>query len=345
MYFTFLPLISPLFSCTTSSQVEELEGGGALGGVAAYRRQKAALEKRAQSLQPQVEALSVSKRDAEANLQTKTDALAARSAANAAAQARAVELEAQEKATGKASEMLKLMELVLLNEQLRQQEQSFKANVKRQLGNLNAEVAALEAKEAADAQGNASNSDDARLREIEAMHEKVTAKYARLRQLLAERNLAVSLSSRRIDDVPLRSELIQYEKRFTELYAQVAGKLAENKKYFEACNTLEETKRMLAKEVSLINSIADNFDAAMASKATKESFVGQLAGIIASTDQSLVKQRATLATKDQALSALQDTYQGLVDEQREYFKAVKDFQAECTKNELYSAKLQEMASA
>jgi small-conductance mechanosensitive channel len=330
--------------------VEELgEGGGGLGGAAAHRRQVAALEKRAQQLQPQVASLARAKRDAEAHLAAKAEALAARAAANAAASARAAALEAQAAAAaGPAGELATLKGLVVLNEQLRSQEQSFKQNVKRQLGNLTAELAALEAKELADASSSDGNggggADDARLREIEAMHGKVTAKFARLRQLLAERNVAVSLASRLVDDVPLRAELLQYERRFNELYAQVAGKLAENKKYFAAYNTLDETHRMLAKEVTLINSIADHFDAAMASKATKEAFVAQLAGIIASTDAALGTQRAALAAKDATLEGLQAQHQALVDEQRAYFKAVKDFQAECTKNELYAAKLQEMTS-
>jgi hypothetical protein len=59
------------------------------------------------------------------------------------------------------------------------------------------------------------------MQEIEVMHSKVMAKYDRLRSLLAEKNLSLSSSSRAIDDVPTRTELIQYERRFTELYQQV----------------------------------------------------------------------------------------------------------------------------
>jgi uncharacterized FlgJ-related protein len=118
--------------------------------------------------------------------------------------------------------------------------------------------------------------------------------------------------------------------------------LGENKKYFEMYNTLDETHRILSKEVSLINSITDNFDAAMKTKATKEQFLNQLSGIISSTEGSLVKQRATLAAKDARLEALTAAHQALVDEQRRYFKAVKDFQEECNKNELYSTRLAEL---
>ena len=49
----------------------------------------------------------------------------------------------------------------------------------------------------------------------------ILTKYNRLRQLLAEANLEVAHAVRTIDDVPTRTELIQYERRFVELYQQV----------------------------------------------------------------------------------------------------------------------------
>ena len=50
-------------------------------------------------------------------------------------------------------------------------------------------------------------------------------------------------------DQPNRAELVQYERRFRELYQQVASKLEETKKYFNLYNTLEERKTYLGKEV------------------------------------------------------------------------------------------------
>ena len=87
------------------------------------------------------------------------------------------------------------------------------------------------------------------MREIEEMHTKVSAKYDKLRQLLAERNLEVARSIRIIDDVPSRTELIQYERRFVELYQQVSWKFEENRKYYDLYNTLDEQRNFLQKEV------------------------------------------------------------------------------------------------
>ena len=75
------------------------------------------------------------------------------------------------------------------------------------------------------------------------------AKYDRLRELLAQANLEVSHSVRKIDDVPTRTELIQYERRFVELYQQVAWKLDETKKYYAMYNTLDTTLSFMQKEV------------------------------------------------------------------------------------------------
>ena len=77
------------------------------------------------------------------------------------------------------------------------------------------------------------------------------AKYNKIRQLLAESNLDVANTTRIIDDIPTRSELIQYERRFVELYHTVAYKLEETKKYYSMYNTLDTTLSFLQKEVEL----------------------------------------------------------------------------------------------
>ena len=83
------------------------------------------------------------------------------------------------------------------------------------------------------------------------MAHQVMAKYNRLRGLLAQTNLELARNIRIIDDVPTRSELIQYERRFVELYQQVAWKLDETKKYYALYNTLDSTLSFLQKEVSV----------------------------------------------------------------------------------------------
>ena len=90
-------------------------------------------------------------------------------------------------------------------------------------------------------------------KEIEEMYQKVLSKFNRLRQLLAEANQEVASSVRFIDDIPTRTELIQYERRFVELYQQVAWKLEETRKYYDMYNTLDTTLGFLQKEVRNIS--------------------------------------------------------------------------------------------
>ena len=56
---------------------------------------------------------------------------------------------------------------------------------------------------------------------MEAAHQKLQEKHSKVRELLADANLELSNALRIVDEVPTRTELIQYERRFEELYRQV----------------------------------------------------------------------------------------------------------------------------
>ena len=144
-------------------------------------------------------------------------------------------------------DLLVLKELIVLNESLKNQESSFKANCKTELMDLTQQLEVIEG-----ILENENNEENQRYHEIEEMHQKIMLKYDRLRQLLSETNLEVANTSRLIDDIPTRTELIQYERRFGELYQQVAWKLEENRKYFDLYNTLETSLSFIQKEVSLL---------------------------------------------------------------------------------------------
>jgi len=188
----------------TRRRIEGMGEGGVMGGMASYKRQKGVLEKRKEALQPDLEALEAERRVHEAAMEAKANALREQQAKLAQAQAMVAELEEKEVASGMKDELARLKSLVMMNEQLKGQEMAFKANVKRQLAKLQADIADLDAK------GDGAGEDESsRLTEIEAMHVKVMTKYDRLRSFLAERNLDISTNSRLIDDIPTRSELIQ----------------------------------------------------------------------------------------------------------------------------------------
>jgi DNA repair exonuclease SbcCD ATPase subunit len=166
-------------------------------------------------------------------------------------------------------ELTSLKNLVSLNETLRSQEAEFKESCKAQLQELKGLIAAAQGADMDERE----QEEDKKLRDIEEMHNKVCpfcflscssllshpqvmAKYNRLRALLAQTNLDLARNVRIIDDVPTRSELIQYERRFVELYQQVAWTLDETKKYYSLYNTLDTTLTFIQKEVLLSLSLS-----------------------------------------------------------------------------------------
>lgn len=242
-----------------------------------------------------------------------------------------------ERAANEQDELATLKNLVSLNETLRAQEASFKESCKAQMQELQGMIAAVEGGEEKD------SDEDKKLRDIEDMHGKVMAKYNRLRGLLAQTNLDLARNIRIIDDVPTRTELIQYERRFVELYQQVAWKLDETKKYYSLYNTLDTTLSFLQKEVKLLNSIGGSFDEAMQNPQSSAEYLEQFKNILKGVEDSLMRQCVTAERQEQRVEELKATHQNLVDEQRKYFKTVKDFQEECTKNEWLAEKLEQMS--
>ncbi len=308
---------------------------GKLGQLASYKRQKQNLLK----LKEEVEAKAATAQSAVTSMLDKLSIIQKeRDHAleyNVGLKAMVAKLTELELSSGQQEELAMLKRLIIMNESLKAQEAAFKASCKAQLQDLQEKINSLD--EGGD------NSDDAKkFNDIEDMHNKMLAKYNRLRQLLAETNLEISNSSRIIDDIPTRTELIQYERRFVELYSQVAWKLEETRKYYALYNTLDTTLNFLSKEVKLLNSISENFNDAMTSTQTKAEYLKQIDQIVRGVEDSLVRQEGILKGKEKTLDELKSNHQNLVDEQRRYFKAVKDFQEECNKNEWLSNKLQSL---
>jgi hypothetical protein len=124
----------------------------------------------------------------------------------------------------------------------------------------------------------------------------------------------------------------------------VAWKLDETRKYYAVYNTLDTTLTFLQKEVKLLNSISETFPTAMKSSSSRTEFANQFETIVHGVEESLSRQRTVLDQKDAQVDAVKSTHQRLVDDQRKYYKAVKDFQEECDKNEWLQSKLTQLSS-
>lgn len=314
----------------TRQLIEKREPQTRKGKAAAFKRRKAALE-RQMAMKEKMAAMMAKRVQM---ISARADGIEARvrksEAHNKKVEAATAKLAELEGKSEFKSDLAKLRNLVLLNESLKMQEKEFKESCRTQKKEWETKIEAVRS-------GEGSAEETKRLLEIEEMYAEVSSKYNRGRQLLARKAREVARLLRQIDDVPLRSELIQYERRFTELDDLLAAKFDEYSKYFGTYNNLNEQRMLYDKEARLIQQINDIFEAAMKSANQKESFLTQCANIAEVVKKSIAKKAAVLQRKETQMDATSEELQQLVDKQRKYLKLVSKFQAACDLNEKLSA--------
>ena len=175
----------------------------------------------------------------------------------------------------------------------------------------------MEAKRAAQLSGGGDD-DDRRVAEIEKLYDAEHAKVLQMRRLAGQKGRQIAALQRQVDEIPNRAELLQYERRFRELYAMIAQKGDETRKYYAMYNVLEEKKTYVTKEISLINSIHENFTKVMAEKAAAREKLAE------SVDSTVKSVQARVDDELAAKAALQAKYDKLLGQQRKYFKLVKE---------------------
>uniref|UniRef100_A0A4W4GTK7 Coiled-coil domain-containing protein 93 n=1 Tax=Electrophorus electricus TaxID=8005 RepID=A0A4W4GTK7_ELEEL len=236
----------------------------------------------------------------------------------------------------------KLRALVAMNENLKQQEQEFRAHCREEMTRLQQSIEDLKIEigdEAEDQKVLKAPRISIRNQLVDQQHRADQEKLQKIRLLMARRNREIAILQRKIDEVPSRAELTQYQKRFIELYSQVSATHKETKQFFTLYNTLDDKKVYLEKEVNLLNSIHDNFQQAMASSGAKDQFLRQMEQIVEGIKQSRIKMEKKKQENKMRRDQLNDEYLELLDKQRLYFKTVKDFKEECRKNEMLLSKL------
>uniref|UniRef100_A0AAX7T3J8 Coiled-coil domain-containing protein 93 n=1 Tax=Astatotilapia calliptera TaxID=8154 RepID=A0AAX7T3J8_ASTCA len=213
-----------------------------------------------------------------------------------------------------------LRALVTMNENLKQQEQEFRTHCREEMARLQRNIQELKS-----ASGQDTEEEKERDQLIDKQYNTGREKLQKIRLLMARRNREIAILQRKIDEVPSRAELTQYQKRFIELYSQVSATHKETKQFFTLYNTLDDKKVYLEKEVNLLNSIHDNFQQAMSSSAAKEQFLKQMEQIVEGIKQNRIKMEKKKQENKMRRDQLNDEYLELLDKQRLYFKTVKDF--------------------
>lgn len=229
----------------------------------------------------------------------------------------------------------RLRALVAMNESLKSQEQQFRAHCREEMARLQQNIETLKAEMAE------SGEEKERSSLFEQQHRAEREKLQKIRLLLARRNREIAILQRKIDEVPSRAELTQYQKRFIELYGQVSATHKETKQFFTLYNTLDDKKLYLEKEVNLLNSIHDNFQQAMASSGTREQFLRQMEQIVDGIRQNRNKMEKKKQENKMRRDQLNDEYLEMLEKQRLYFKTVKEFKEECRRNEVLLSKLKD----
>ncbi|KAL3664222.1 hypothetical protein V7S43_010551 [Phytophthora oleae] len=290
----------------------------------------------------QVQQLIQEKKDLDAKTQETSARAAALDEAFDAVKQEIADVEAQgPKDENTQAHLATLRQLVMKNEALKREKNEFRTKCRLEVEALKERVEKLKLQVVEDA----SNQDEEalRLNEIEQMHAQMAQKHKDMKLAAAKQTRTLHLKMKQIDEIPTRIELVQYEKRFVELYDEVALTLDETRKYYCVYNTLKTTHEFLAKEISLINSINENFDVAMGSKTATQAFFMQIENIIQNVQGTVTKQQAARDDHQSTVETLDSKYQLLLEQERMYVNAIREFQKECEKNEKLVASLATLA--
>ncbi|KAK2978131.1 hypothetical protein RJ640_028685 [Escallonia rubra] len=143
---------------------------------------------------------------------------------------------------------------------------------------------------------------------------------------IATKLRAIVMLKRQLGDVPSQPELIQYERRFSELYAQIQGKLRQTRKCYATFNALLEIKDMMLKETSLLNSISAQFQDAITSPAGRLKLIDSMEGILKGVQQKAERVQFSQEAEQNVSDALKTKYAAALSEQRRFNSLLKTFQ-------------------
>ncbi|XP_050430116.1 coiled-coil domain-containing protein 93 [Adelges cooleyi] len=152
------------------------------------------------------------------------------------------------------------------------------------------------------------------------------------RTKLGKKARAVGLMKRKLDQIPDRAELTQYQRRFVELSNEVSARHRETKRHYDLYNTLSDVQMYLNKELSLLSSILDAYPEAVKSPEGKEQFLRQLENIDIGVKQTLDKVESKRNKEQSVKSNLNNQLSSCVSAHRQYLASVKQLENEIQKN-------------
>lgn len=221
------------------------------------------------------------------------------------------------------AQMEKLRALMEKCDEMKRERRDFRAKCRLELQVLGERVEKMKLQVADDVDEQKGGA--LRMREIEQMHAQMAQRHRSMKSAVAKQARAVQCKMKHIDEIPSRMELVQYEKRFVELYDEVALTLDETRKYYCVYNTLKTTLEYTEKEILLISSISENLDVAMSSKTATQAFFMQIENVIQNMQDTVTKQQTTRDAHQSNVEKLDSMYQLLLEQERTYVNAIRDF--------------------
>ncbi|XP_034652051.1 coiled-coil domain-containing protein 93 [Drosophila subobscura] len=226
----------------------------------------------------------------------------------------------------------KVQTLLRQHDELKKSEAEFKESCRTDLAQLQQQIDELEAFSAQDAEAQAAAlaGEEKRLKD--------------LRLQLAKRNRGIVAIERKLDAIPDRTELAQYQRRFHELYNEMSAKHLETKQYYILYNTLNDKKRYLEKELTMLNSICEAYNEGMMSPHGREDFIRQFETIVDGVKSAQDKVRHKYNEERMRRDELNEELQSLLELQRQYASAVKQLTRECQRCDQLQQQLKSIRS-
>eukprot|EP00056_Hartaetosiga_gracilis_P010676 m.159156 g.159156 ORF g.159156 m.159156 type:complete len:611 (-) comp13365_c0_seq5:124-1956(-) len=226
-----------------------------------------------------------------------------------------------------------LQKYVNIMDTLRAQLKSFKATCTSEMGEWEKKIDNLKA-------SGAVHIDEQRAMEIREQFEAETAKLNKLRVRASKKTRQIALYQRKMDEIPSRSELSQYQRRFNDLSEQMNGKFRETKQFITLYNINKDIEKYFMKEQTLLTSIHENFPKAMGSKANAQALIKQLDAILEGINKNKEMLQNRSDEEKTHRDELRDQHLALLDTERVYTKTIRDYEREMAKNEKLTVKLE-----
>ena len=235
-----------------------------------------------------------------------------------------------------------LRALVALNENLKSQITKFKESCRAERETWAQRIEKARQAEQAGVIGDPDDPNALRFDTIEETWQAAQRKMQEVQSLLSTKARAIALVKRKMDEIPSRRELQQYQRHFIELYEQMAQRFTETRQYYHTYNTLCDRRGYLTREVGILESIQENYATALKSKGGKQKLAESMANIEEAVHKNLTTARDKLTEERARATALDETHSKAIERERQYYKAAKDFQDECSRTEQLQEELEKI---